>query len=98
MKMHALKIAQCLEPQGFEGCERGIFRKLSSYYIHHFSNTKAKKKVGILYPPTKKKGWVYYTRGRFFLVGIIYPPGKQKKAGIIYPLRKADFTSRPTTR
>lgn len=43
-KMHALKIAQHLEPQGFEGCERGIFRKLSSYYIHHFNSTKAKKK------------------------------------------------------
>ena len=25
LKMHALKIAQRLEPQGFEGCERGNF-------------------------------------------------------------------------
>lgn len=24
-KMHALKIVETLEPQGFEGCERGIF-------------------------------------------------------------------------
>lgn len=58
LKMHALKIAQRLEPQGFERCERGIFRKLSSYYIHHFKQATKQKKAGILYPPTKKKGWV----------------------------------------
>jgi len=57
-EMHALKIAQHLEPQGFEGCESGIFRKLSSYYIHHFNSTKAKKKSGYIIPTDEKKGWV----------------------------------------
>lgn len=63
-KMHALKIPQRLEPQGFEVCERGKIRKLSSYYIHHFNKLKAKKKVGIIYPPTKKKGGYNIPTGR----------------------------------
>ena len=79
-KMHTLKIPQHLEPQGFEGCERGIFRKLSSYYIHHFNSTKAKKKSGYNIPTNdKKKGWVYYTHRKNRPAGILYPPPKTKK-------------------
>jgi len=85
--MHALKIPQRLEPQGFEGCERGIFRKLSSYYIHHFNSTKAKKKSGYNIPTDEKKGGyniptqrttprVYYTHPENKKAGIIYPPEK----------------------
>lgn len=61
-KMHDLKIVETLEPQGFEGCERGKIHKLSSYYIHHFNSTKAKKKSGYIIPTDEKKR-----------VGIIYP-------------------------
>lgn len=61
-KMHALKIVETLEPQGLEGCERGKIRKLSSYYIHHFNSTKARKKSGYIIPTDEKKG-----------VGILYP-------------------------
>lgn len=63
-KMHALKIPQHLEPQGFEVCERGKNQRIPSYYIHHFNSTKARKKVGIIYPPTKKKGGYNIPTGR----------------------------------
>lgn len=57
-KMHALKIEETVEPQGFEGCERGIFRKLSSYYIHHLRGVTERKKSGYNIPTDEKKGWV----------------------------------------
>lgn len=63
-KMHALKIPQHLEPQGFEVCERGKNQRIPSYYIHHFNSTKAKKKAGILYPLTTKKGGYIIPAGR----------------------------------
>lgn len=74
-KMHALKTPQRLEPQGFERCERGIFRKLSSYYIHHFNSTKAKKS-GYIIPTDEKKR-----------VGILYPH-KEPPRGYIIPTPK----------
>ena len=57
-KMHALKIAQRLEPQGFEGCERCIFRKLSSYYIHHLQAFHEVQKSGYNIPTDEIKGRV----------------------------------------
>ena len=93
--MHALKIAETLEHQSFEGCKRGIFRKLSSYYIHHFNTY---KKSGYNIPTDEKKGGYNIPAGVVLLVGILYPPRHKKKAGIIYPPEKAYLMSKSTTR
>lgn len=89
LKMHALKIAQCLEPQGFEGCERVIFCKLSSYYIHHFNKYKSEKKAGIIYPHNEKKSGYNIPTGRT-PAGILYPP-RQQKSGYNIPTKKAFY-------
>lgn len=75
-KMHVLKIVETLEALGFEVCEMGKIRKLSSYYIHHFN---AYKK--------QKKKWVYYTHRRNKGVGILYPRGSSL-SGYIIPTPK----------
>lgn len=78
-EMHALKIVETLEPQGFEVCERGKNQRIPSYYIHHFNSTKARKKSGYIIPTDEIKGvGILYPRA-VLLSGYIIPTPKTKK-------------------